>query len=150
MSDAAFTDSTTAQASPLATLRPACGTSTNTTSPSCSCAYCVMPMVPTSPSTRIHSCSWEYLVSAIKRLLSAVVGVFDERHGHDLGRHRLAAHQKLDLGAVGRLAARDIAHGDGAPERGRKAAGRDLADGLAIDRNLRAFARDRLALGQQA
>src|SRR4029077_16575500 len=103
MSDAALTDSTTATDSPLASLRPACGTSTNTTSPSCSWAYWVMPMVPTSPSTRIHSCSSLYLVSAIYELLSAVVGVLDEGHGHDLGRHGLAAHKKVDPGAVGRL-----------------------------------------------
>src|SRR5262245_19492798 len=150
MSDAAFTDSTTAQASPLATLRPACGTSTNTTSPSCSWASGVMPMVPTSPSTRIHSCSWEYLVSAIWQLLSAVVGVLDERHGHDLRRHGLAAHQQFDLGAVGRAGALDIAHGDGAPERRREAARCDLADGVAGDGDFRAFTRDRLAFGQQA
>ena len=61
MSDAALTDSTTATDSPLAILRPACGTSTNTTSPSCSWAYWLMPTVPTSPSTRIHSCSLLYL-----------------------------------------------------------------------------------------
>ena len=44
----------------------------------------------------------------------------------------------------------DIAHGDGAPERGSETTRRDLADGLAGDRNLRAFTRDRLALGQEA
>src|SRR2546430_1002626 len=131
MSDAAFTDSTTAQASPLATLRPAGGRSTNTPSPNHSCAHGLLPVLPMSPSTRIHSCSWEYLVSAIQKLLSAVGGVFDERHGRDLGWRRLAAHQKLELGAAGRLAAFDITHGDGAPERGREAAGRDLADGIA-------------------
>src|SRR5262245_32458667 len=48
------------------------------------------------------------------------------------------------------MGALDIAHGDGAPERGSEAAGRDLADRLSGDRNLRALARDRLALGQQA
>ena len=44
----------------------------------------------------------------------------------------------------------DVAHGDGAAERGREAARRDLADDLAADRDLRALARDRLALGQEA
>src|SRR5262245_2051904 len=149
MSDAAFTDSTTAQASPLATLRPASGTSTNTTSPSCSWAYWVMPMVPTSPSTRIHSCSLLYLTWAIGELLSAVVGVLDEGHGHDLGRHGLAAHDEVDPGAVGRVGGLDVTHGDGAAERGREAAGRDLADGPASDDDLRPLARDRLALGQE-
>jgi len=36
------------------------------------------------------------------KLLSAVVGVFDERHGHDLGRHGFATHPKIALGPVGR------------------------------------------------
>src|ERR1700754_4165180 len=115
MSDAAFTDSTTATDSPLVTLRPAWGTSTNTTSPSCSWAYWLMPTVPTSPSTRIHSCSLLYL-TLIGSLLSAVVGVFDEGHGHDLGGHRLAAHEEIDPGAVGwplvsEWGSLDIAHG---------------------------------------
>ena len=43
----------------------------------------------------------------------------------------------------------DVAHGDGAAERGREAARRDLADDLAADRDLRALARDRLAVGQK-
>src|SRR5262252_7976677 len=108
-----------------------------------------MPMVPTSPSTRIHSCSWVYLMSGIRKLLSAEVGVLDEGHGHDLGGHGLAAHRQLDLAAVAGVRALDVAHGDGAAERGRKAARRDLADDLAGDCDLAAFARDRLALGQQ-
>src|SRR5690348_11972825 len=99
MSDAALTDSTTATDSPLAILRPTCGTSTNTTSPSCSSAYWLIPTVPTSPSTLIHSWSLLYL-TASSGSLSAVVGVFDERHRHDLRRHGLAAYQQLDLGAV--------------------------------------------------
>src|SRR5882757_6913940 len=48
------------------------------------------------------------------------------------------------------MRALDISHGDGAPERRSEAAGRDLADGLAAERYVRALARDRLALGQQA
>src|SRR5471030_1567048 len=143
MSDAALTDSTTATDSPLATLRPACGTSTNTTSPNCSCAQALMPMVPTSPSMLIHSCSSVYFTSAISRLLSAVVSVFDERHRHDLGRHRLAAHHQLDLGAIGRLRLVDVTHGDGVLEAGGEAAQGHLADHLAADDDLRAFARDR-------
>src|SRR5262249_25464883 len=108
-----------------------------------------MPMVPTSPSTRIHSCSWVYLRSGIRKLLSAEVGVLDERHGHDLGGHRLAAHHQLDLAAVAGVCALDVAHGDRAAERGREAARRDLAQNSAAERDLAAFARDRLALGQQ-
>src|SRR4051812_21580444 len=44
----------------------------------------------------------------------------------------------------------DVTHGDGPPERRREAARGDLADHLAAERDLRALARDRLALGQQA
>src|SRR5476651_2368588 len=109
-----------------------------------------MPMVPTSPSMLIHSCSSVYFTSAISRLLSAVVSVFDERHGNDLGGHRFAAYHELYFCAVGRLRLVDVAHGDGALEAGREAARRHLADGLAIDDDLRAFARDRLALGKKA
>src|SRR3954468_3062526 len=109
-----------------------------------------MPMVPTSPSMLIHSCSSVYFTSAISRLLSAVVSVFDERHGNDLGRHRLAAHHQLDLGTVGGLRLVDVAHGDGALEAGCEAARRHLADGLAADHDLRAFARDRLAFRKKS
>src|SRR5258708_27298553 len=101
-----------------------------------------MPIVPTSPSRRTHSCSSVYLTLAMNGSLSAVVGVFDERHRHDLGRHRLAAHHQLDLGADRAPRALDIAHGDGAPERRRETARRDLADDGAGKDDLRAVARD--------
>src|SRR5258708_4320645 len=48
------------------------------------------------------------------------------------------------------MRALDISHGDGAPERRSEAAGRNLADGLAAERDVRALARDRFARGQQA
>src|SRR5438105_4352097 len=60
MSDAALTDSTTPRLAYWRTFAPFSGSSTNTTSPSCSCAKCVMPIVATSPSARTHSCSFEY------------------------------------------------------------------------------------------
>src|SRR5207247_452677 len=60
MSDAAFTDSTTPRLENWRTVAPFSGSSTKTTSPSCSCAKCVMPMVAVSPSRRTHSCSFEY------------------------------------------------------------------------------------------
>jgi hypothetical protein len=57
MSDAVFTDSTTAIASPAATWRPTSGSSTNTTSPSWSCAKSLMPTVTTPSSGALaHSC----------------------------------------------------------------------------------------------
>src|SRR5881296_3408084 len=64
MSDAAFTDSTTPRLENWRTVAPFSGSSTNTTSPSCSCAKCVMPIVATPPSVRTHSCSLEYLRSS--------------------------------------------------------------------------------------
>src|SRR2546423_7097121 len=64
MSDAAFTDSTTPRLENWRTVAPFSGSSTKTTSPSCSCAKCVMPIVATSPSARTHSCSLEYLRSS--------------------------------------------------------------------------------------
>src|SRR6266566_2552976 len=64
MSDAAFTDSTTPRLENCRTVAPFSGSSTKTTSPSCSWAKCVMPIVATSPSARTHSCSLEYLRSS--------------------------------------------------------------------------------------
>src|SRR5476651_1209027 len=101
-----------------------------------------MPMVPTSPSMLIHSCSSVYFTSAISRLLSAVVSVFDERHGNDLGGHRLAAHHELYFCAVGRLRLVDVAHGDGTLEAGGKAARGNFSNHLAADDDLRALARN--------
>src|ERR1044071_9920592 len=64
-SEAAFTDSTTANASPAFSVLPASGTSTNTRSPSAPCAWSVMP-TSTLPlaSVRTHSCDLVYLRSA--------------------------------------------------------------------------------------
>src|SRR2546423_11001297 len=64
MSDAALTDSTTPRLENCRTVAPFSGSSTKTTSPSCSCAKWVMPIVATSPSARTHSCSFEYLRSS--------------------------------------------------------------------------------------
>ena len=56
MSLAALTDSTTAASSPAVKALPTCGSSTNTMSPSASCAYSVMPTVRVpSASRRTHS-----------------------------------------------------------------------------------------------
>src|SRR6267143_6962 len=64
MSDAAFTDSTTPRLENWRTVAPFSGSSTKTTSPSCSCAKCVMPIVATPTSARTHSCSLEYFRSS--------------------------------------------------------------------------------------
>ena len=63
-SDTAFTDSTSAYGSSLAIVLPTSGGSKNTTSPSWSWAYQVMPSVAVSPSTRAQSCSAWYLRSS--------------------------------------------------------------------------------------
>jgi hypothetical protein len=59
-SEAAFTDSTTAQASPVASRRPASGTSTNTRSPSDCCAWSVIP-ISTLPSGSVRNHSWLFV-----------------------------------------------------------------------------------------
>src|SRR6185437_2234270 len=59
-SDTAFTDSTSAYAWLALTVAPTSGGSKNTTSPSWSWAYQVMPNVAWSPSTLAQSCSWWY------------------------------------------------------------------------------------------
>src|SRR5580704_15626954 len=123
-SDAAFTDSTTAQASPARSVRPASGTSTNTRSPSAPCAWSVMPIsrVP-SASVRTHSCDLVYLrssgsllMSVLKRVDSGDQGA-PEAHerGFDQARpQQLAADVHLHLAGRGRRHARE---GDGALER---------------------------------
>src|SRR6185503_219615 len=63
-SDTAFTDSISAYGWSLLTVLPTSGGSTNTTSPSWSCAYQVIPNVATSPSMRAQSCSGWYLRSS--------------------------------------------------------------------------------------
>src|SRR5918998_844920 len=63
-SDTALTDSISAYGSSLLTDLPTSGGSTNTTSPSWSCAYQVIPKVASSPSIRAQSCSGWYLRSS--------------------------------------------------------------------------------------
>src|SRR5690242_65007 len=59
-SDTALTDSTSAYADPALTCAPTSGGSKNTTSPSWSWAYQVLPKVAVSPSTLAQSCSAWY------------------------------------------------------------------------------------------
>ena len=63
-SETALTDSISAYGSSLLIDLPTSGGSTNTTSPSWSCAYQVIPNVATSPSIRAQSCSGWYLTSS--------------------------------------------------------------------------------------
>src|SRR5688572_4825389 len=135
-SEAALTDSTTAQASPAASFLPASGTSTKTRSPSASCAWSVMP-TSTLPSgnARIHSCFFVYLRSAGMLLLidgsAEVVGLVDlglavarERRLHDACREPFAA--DIDLDSFAGIA-RHARESDGLFERGRESAAGDFA-----------------------
>src|SRR5208283_1144642 len=63
MSLAVFTDSTTAQASPLLIFRPTSGSSTKTMSVNSCCAWSVMPTVAVSPLRRTHSWDFVYFKS---------------------------------------------------------------------------------------
>src|SRR5690606_29899187 len=88
MSDAVLTDSITATVSPAFTLRPTSGSSTNTTSPSWSCAWSVMPTVTTPPpSWRTHSCDLAYLRSSgvfmLLLLHGSYLSVYPSRLCHD-------------------------------------------------------------------
>src|SRR5207245_9518059 len=62
-SDTALTDSTTPKFLLAVTFAPTFGSSTNTTSPSCSWAYAVIPTRTRSPSCFAHSCSRVYFSS---------------------------------------------------------------------------------------
>ena len=90
MSLAAFTDSIVTISSPLATVRPSAGSSTNTRSPSCSVACSVMPTTTSSPSCFSHSCS---SVNRSIRLsvASAFVARGDEGQFRHCRRQRTAA-----------------------------------------------------------
>ncbi len=54
-SETALTDSTVPNSSSALYTWPTSGSSRYTISPSCFCAWSVMPIVPMSPSTRTHS-----------------------------------------------------------------------------------------------
>src|SRR5258707_1792039 len=148
MSDAAFTDSTTPRLENCRTVAPFSGSSTKTTSPSCSCAKCVMPIVATSPSARTHSCSFEYLRSSGTVLTRAsgttvslreppvragslcdpaVKGSFHYRSGNVL-----PADADSECRSNFRKRRRDIGEGDVLLDRGPVRAARDVADDLPI------------------
>src|SRR5512139_2933679 len=111
-SEAALTDSTTAQASPAATRRPASGASTNTRSPSACWAWSEIPTV-TVPSASRRAHSWDLrnrrsagtllMVCSVKERCSVTcasegdgdLAVADERRPHDRGVQQPAA--DLDL-----------------------------------------------------
>src|SRR4051794_18724073 len=134
-SETALTDSTSAYGVSFFTVAPTSGGSKNTTSPSCSCAYQVMPIVAMSPSIRAQSCSAWYLRSdgyeaSAKVLLLAVEGLLA-----DLGGPGLAANVDLEGGAGLGLVRRQVGHADPDVEARAERAGRDHAaagDGVAL------------------
>src|SRR6187455_855113 len=91
MSEAAFTDSTTPTASPAFTLRPAFGGSTNTMSPSCSCAWSVMPTETVPSASRWGDVFFGRLVPR-PRSVDENPSVADEGRLQDLRGERLVAH----------------------------------------------------------
>src|SRR6478752_8066811 len=116
---------------------PTAGSSTNTTSPSLSAAYAVMPTVAVSPSRATHSCSAVYL-----RAVRSVMGSSGRRVGCSAGAliERESGHGRRDAGPAhvdeqvrvdGGGGRRHERHGDGMPQRRAQGAAGDLADGLA-------------------
>src|SRR3954470_6399170 len=71
-SETAFTDSTEPKVLPALTSAPTFGSSTKTMSPSACWAWSVMPIVAEPPSALIHSCSFVYLRSVGKPMLSSL------------------------------------------------------------------------------
>src|SRR5262245_22209976 len=90
---------------------PTCGNSTNTTSPSCSWAWLVIPTVAVSPSTAIHSWSLVKRNSATA-VSSAFVVVRNERQWHDGGGERPVAHDQGNRGTGLGGSSFGVAHGD--------------------------------------
>src|SRR6184192_168945 len=120
MSAAAFTDSTTPATSPFLSVRPTSGRSTKTTSPSASCACCVMPTVAASWSSMlIHSWSGVYMVVmgacswGVRGRSAAEIAMRREGHGADAHRLALASHVGVHLVARQRVVDGEVRHGDG-------------------------------------
>src|SRR2546426_10129964 len=159
MSEAALTDSTTPRLENWRTVEPFSGSSTKTTSPSCSCAKCVMPIVATSPSARTHSCSLEYLRSsgtvltllspcctsgslrsppAVSSLRSSTV----KRCLHYRSGNVLSANADPQFRSDLRKGHRDVGQGDVLLDRRSVGAARDATHDRSVLRDLVAVARD--------
>jgi hypothetical protein len=115
MSEAAFTDSTTAHSSPALTVRPTAGSSRKTMSPSASWAWSVMPMV-TLPSASSRAHSWEaayFRLSGVFMCISSDQGltVTDEYGFDDARLEALVADFDVDFAADGH-AIRQARQGD--------------------------------------
>src|SRR4051795_12062429 len=112
-SETALTDSTSAYGWSFVTWPPTSGGSKNTTSPSCSWAYHVIPNVAVSPSMRAQSCSGWYFRSGGYEASAKVLALLAvERLAADLGGPRLAANVDLERSPRLGLAAGEVRHAD--------------------------------------
>src|SRR5215510_7645265 len=130
-SEAALTDSTTAAAAPCSGRAPGAGSSTKTRSPSCSCAWSVIPTVATSPSIRSHSWSsvnFNIAIDLCGSISVAFVAMRDERQIADLQRNVLSAYLAENPFTGRCRGCVDVTHGDRRLHARPKAAGRHGAD----------------------
>src|SRR5215510_8374151 len=130
-SEAALTDSTTAAAAPCSGRAPGAGNSTKTRSPSCSCAWSVIPTVATSPSIRSHSWSsvnFNIAIDLRGSISVAFVAMRDERQIADPQRNAFSAYlAENSFTGRGRVLV-DVTHRNRRLHARAKAAGRDNAD----------------------
>src|SRR5215813_13477983 len=130
-SEAALTDSTTAAAAPCSGRAPGAGSSTKTRSPSCSCAWSVIPTVATSPSIRSHSWSsvnFNIAIDLRGSISVAFVAMRDERQITDSQRNPLSAYLAENLFTGRCRGFVDVTHCNRRLHARRKTAGRDGAD----------------------
>src|SRR5215813_8477405 len=130
-SEAALTDSTTAAAAPCSGRAPGAGSSTKTRSPSCSCAWSVIPTVATSPSIRSHSWSsvnFNIAIDLRGSISVAFVAMRNERQITDSQRNPLSAYLAENPLTGRRRVFVDVAHRDRCLHTRAEAAGCDDAD----------------------
>src|SRR5262249_36355394 len=110
-------------------LAPGAGNSTKTRSPSCSCAWSVIPTVAISPSTRSHSwSSVNFNIAIDSRGSVALVAMWDEGQITDLQRNALAAYFGENPFIRRRKIFVDVTHRDRRLHRRPEAARRNSAD----------------------
>src|SRR5262245_41203516 len=130
-SEAALADSTTAAAAPFSGRAPGVGNSTKTRSPSCSCAWSVIPTVATSPSIRSHSWSsvnFNIAIDLRGSISVAFVAMRDERQITDLQRNAFSAYLAENPFAGRCKVLVDVTHRNRRLHARPKAPGRDDAD----------------------
>src|SRR5262249_30644506 len=116
-------------AAPFFGRAPGAGNSTKTRSPSCSCAWSVIPTVAISPSIRSHSWSCvNFNIALALPCLLAFVAMRNERQIADSQRNALSAYLAENPVTGRRSVFVDVTHGDRRLHARPKAAGRDDAD----------------------